>query len=418
MGQDNKKKLNILIATIEPFPKGMANTNRITSYAKGMVELGHSVTIHCVKPTEQVGRQILNKDTKGTYHGIQYEYTAGTTIWPPHGKERLKKMFLLFTGLKNSIRLILKYKKTRGIDGIIMNYHDVEDILAYKLLTVFLGIPLVYEISEFPFAISRLAKYRKNMPGRLYSNLYVNTVYKLFDGMIIMTYPLMEYFKKLTHKKSILVHVPMTVDYSRFEKNYPDAEKKYIAYAGAMGGNKDGVDILIRAFDLISKDYSDYYLYLIGDAPEADMTKLKNLAARSESSDKIVFTGRVDNFEVPKIIMQAQILALARPSSLQATGGFPTKLGEYLATGNPAVVTKVGDIPKYFKDGENAFISEPDSVEAFAEKMRFVIDNPDIAQQVGINGKKLVYEFFNYKKQAQAISNLFYQLKLLSANTN
>ena len=49
------------------------------------------------------------------------------------------------------------------------------------------------------------------------------------------------------------------------------------------------------------------------------------------------------------------MLVLARPDNIQAKGGFPTKLGEYLATGNPVVVTKVGEIPNYLIDGVNAF---------------------------------------------------------------
>jgi glycosyltransferase involved in cell wall biosynthesis len=97
------------------------------------------------------------------------------------------------------------------------------------------------------------------------------------------------------------------------------------------------------------------------------------------------------------------VLALARPRSLQAQGGFPTKLGEYLATGNPVVVTKVGDIPLYLTDNETAFLAEPNDVDSFAKKIEFVLSNPDIAMKVGEAGKRLTQEVFNYKYQANNI---------------
>lgn len=34
----DKRKMNIKIITNDPFPVGMANTNQITSYAKGFTE--------------------------------------------------------------------------------------------------------------------------------------------------------------------------------------------------------------------------------------------------------------------------------------------------------------------------------------------------------------------------------------------
>ena len=51
---------------------------------------------------------------------------------------------------------------------------------------------------------------------------------------------------------------------------------------------------------------------------------------------------------------------MARPDSRQARGGFPTKLGEYLATGKPVCVTKVGEITVYLEDNVSAFLAEPE----------------------------------------------------------
>ena len=50
------------------------------------------------------------------------------------------------------------------------------------------------------------------------------------------------------------------------------------------------------------------------------------------------FTGRTSPEVMPQILTDASILALARPNNVQSQNGFPTKLGEYLATGNPVAI--------------------------------------------------------------------------------
>ena len=104
------------------------------------------------------------------------------------------------------------------------------------------------------------------------------------------------------------------------------------------------------------------------------------------------------------------MLALARPSSLQSAGGFPTKLGEYLSTGNPTIVTSVGDIPLYIEDEKHAFLVPPDDNHAFAERIKYVLNNYEYAMKVAENGKSLVYDTFNYRVQAERIHDFLLDL--------
>jgi len=67
------------------------------------------------------------------------------------------------------------------------------------------------------------------------------------------------------------------------------------------------------------------------------------------------------------------------------------------------LVTKVGEIPDYLTDLEDAFLSEPDSSEAFAEKLDFVLSNPELAREVGLKGRQLTHTVFNSKVQSQRI---------------
>jgi glycosyltransferase involved in cell wall biosynthesis len=70
------------------------------------------------------------------------------------------------------------------------------------------------------------------------------------------------------------------------------------------------------------------------------------------------------------------------------------------------VVTNVGEIELFFKDKQNAYISEPNSAEKFSQKLREALLNNN-PQQIGNEGKKLVYNEFNYLIQAKVIEEMF-----------
>lgn len=97
---------------------------------------------------------------------------------------------------------------------------------------------------------------------------------------------------------------------------------------------------------------------------------------------------------------------MARPSSLQSAGGFPTKLGEYLCTGNPVVVTAVGDIPD-FLNSTNSFIVEPDNNKVFGDEIIKVLDNYEYAKRVAIRGEKTAKENFDGRVQAVRLVEFF-----------
>ena len=118
--------------------------------------------------------------------------------------------------------------------------------------------------------------------------------------------------------------------------------------------------------------------------------------------------GEVSANEIPQLLKNAQVLVLARPDNLQAKNGFPTKLGEYLLTANPVVITNVGDIPLFLKDGESAFIARPGNVKNIAEKIYYAVGHQDEANRIGEQGRLVALKYFNYKIEAEKIINVIF----------
>ena len=187
----------------------------------------------------------------------------------------------------------------------------------------------------------------------------------------------------------------------------------YIAYCGTATNNKDGVDDLIKSFALVHQSHPNVKLYIVGKTPDKeDVSGNLRLIETLGVKDYVVFTGLVSAEKMPQLLKNASILALNRPDSLQAQCGFPTKLGEYLLTENPAVVTSVGDIPLFLKDGESALISRPSNPEEFASKLIWALDHPNEAAEIGRQGAQVAYAEFNYLNETKKIVDTIHSVKV------
>ncbi len=105
--------------------------------------------------------------------------------------------------------------------------------------------------------------------------------------------------------------------------------------------------------------------------------------------DRILFKGRAQYEQVPQILCNASILLTAQPRTVRAQGGFPTKLGEYMMSMNPVLLTNVGEIPCYVKDGIDVFMAPPESPEEYAEKIVFILENKSKVIEVTKNAYEL-----------------------------
>lgn len=219
------------------------------------------------------------------------------------------------------------------------------------------------------------------------------------DGIFVISTALRDYYISKGIDKEKIRIINMTVDPCRFIglSKTSSSSRKYIAYCGNVSNTKDGLDKLIVSFAQISKDFPDIYLYVIGQGSIKEKNSNVELINRLGLTDKVVFIGKVPADQIPQLLIDAEMCVLARPDSLQSKCGFPTKLGEYLLTGNPVVVTNVGDISLFLEDMVSALIASADDNEEFARKMRWVLENPGASKIIGQRGADVALKYFNAK---------------------
>jgi glycosyltransferase involved in cell wall biosynthesis len=267
--------------------------------------------------------------------------------------------------------------------------------------------PSFIELNEFNDLHLHGLKLGNNFQYRIcaHKNVSFLNAIKEIDLVAVMTKTLRAHYQQLASPEARFIHLPMTVNINRFEKLHacPKGLKKpYIAYTGTFNNQKDGVDILINAFAKLADQYKEYTLYLAGFY-HYDMSVNDQLVKGYGLDNRIINVGSLTKDEVPGLLQNASLLVMARPDSRQAKGGFPTKLGEYLATGNPVCVTKVGEIHDYLVDNQSAYFAEPGNVDSFAEAMERALSNPEGARVVGSNGKRIAETIFDTNVQGKRL---------------
>lgn len=105
----------------------------------------------------------------------------------------------------------------------------------------------------------------------------------------------------------------------------------------------------------------------------------QNSMSDSSSTSNIRTTGWLDEVEMKKALCMADIVLV--PSVY--LDPFPTVNLEAMAAMKPVVGTCFGGTPEAVVDGVTGFVTNPYDTGQMADKIQYLLDNPDIAKKNG-----------------------------------
>ncbi|MBI4016941.1 MAG: glycosyltransferase family 4 protein [Candidatus Aenigmarchaeota archaeon] len=188
--------------------------------------------------------------------------------------------------------------------------------------------------------------------------------------------------------------IPLGVDVKKFMPRNKVLAKKtigispstlVIGFCGRIGREKD-VPTLCSAFCLIKKEWRNARLLIVGEGLEMEECKQKG----------VMITGFVDN-----VLPYYQAMDIFVLPSLTETSSLVTM--EAMACGLPIVVTPVGSIREYVKDGANGLVFARGDVKGLAEQLRLLIRNKSLRHKLGTAARKTIVETRNWNKTITAV---------------
>ncbi|MCC6139908.1 MAG: glycosyltransferase family 4 protein [Nitrospira sp.] len=155
---------------------------------------------------------------------------------------------------------------------------------------------------------------------------------------------------------------------------------------------------LIESLALLREQWPQLQCVCVGDGELRQ--SLEELAAARGLSSMCRFVGSRD--DVMDFYAAADLVVLPSHSE-----GFPFVILEALAMGKPVIATRVNGVPEVIEHLETGFLVKPRDAAGLAGAIRFLLDNPERARQLGRAGRTAVHERFTVDRMVEKTVAVF-----------
>lgn len=158
-------------------------------------------------------------------------------------------------------------------------------------------------------------------------------------------------------------------------------------------------DLLVRAFARVHAQRAGIWLLLVGEGPER--SRLEHLANELGIFGRTVFTGYQSRTE--HFLSAMDVFALSSRHE-----GLPLALLEAWAAGLPVVSSAVGGIPRVVEDGRSGLLFESGNEAALARALTRLLDQPQLAAELGAAGKARVAAQYSLQRMADGYEHQYH----------
>jgi len=386
--------MKVYIITEEAFPVGMAATNRIICYAKGLIANGIDCQVIVANRTERIDIEQRNFEAKGNFEGIYFEYVSNTVVRSNYFIRRR------LDDCGDFVKTIKYCASTVNCGEVILSYHSNSLLsLCILLSSKLCKVKVVRELCEYPYGTREGSFY-----NRIMQYFEFKLLFPMFNGFIVISQELEHIAKKYGSIRAEIIKVPILIEpYQKEKQEMYLHSRPYIFHCGTMYKRKDAIVSTMKSF-AIASEKMDYLIDFILAGPSSPhKAELDEIIQQNKIENNVYFLGQVPQKDIIKYLNGASLALLIKNDNIQNRCGFSTKLGEILLSETPVITTTVGEANNYLKDGESAYITEPHRPELIAEKILEVFRNTKKSQQIASKGKIVAENFFNCVFQGSRI---------------
>lgn len=402
--KSDSKGLNILVLSNEILQVGMSAASRTKAYAKALAIAGNNVKI--LTPFGFPTRTQSNIPQKIKFDaGFEYEFLSYMSKHPLDGRNMVWAglLFFLFR-LLGFIKLYYLLLFNRKSYEVVFVYEF--PILQSLLIRIFsCGKPLFYELCEVPIP---------NQPNNQLFKRRLREYLNLFwaDGFLVISDNLFFYANNLRRNfKMLKVPILVDEDVQIFDKIGAEIKSPSIMHIGTLSPNKDFILYIIHAYGLAMQKLPDdkkFHFYLTNQLESAvNHEEISKAIKKYQIEDWVHFIGYQQENHLHSLLVKTNLAVVYKNNNEINHFGFPTKIGNYLTAGLPIVISPVGEMQKYIKDGYNGFVVELDNLDGLSDVFVNFFLNPDSFSFMKQNAKDTAIREFSLAKQGERISDFF-----------
>ncbi|PRZ28284.1 glycosyltransferase [Flavobacterium granuli] len=197
--------------------------------------------------------------------------------------------------------------------------------------------------------------------------------------------------------------LPKGIDLDKFKNQNTANPEKICAIVSRSLLPEYRHDIILQAFALLHQKGIDFSLTIVGNGTRLQF--LKDLTKALQIEKKVIFTGKIPNTELPKLLQQSNIYI-----SMPITEGVSASLFEAMACNCYPIVTDIPGNQSWISHRENGSLIPVDDVEMLAKELIWSFENSTQRNKAVSDNRKFIEENADYKINMKIISDKYHEL--------
>ncbi len=295
------------------------------------------------------------------------------------------------------------YQKARELDCEIYHLHDPE-LLPIGLKLKKDGKKVIFDSHEM-YKEQLLNKtyipvFLRKTVSRMYS-LYENKVLRNIDAVI---FPCLYKGKHPFEGKCKIVetvdNMPLLEElYEYYEEDAPK-EQNSVCYVGTLSKTRGVTNSVLATFlangklnlggPFVSNQYRD------------ELQKMPEYRC-------VIYKGEINRDQVRELLGKSMVgmANLLNVGQYNKYDNFATKVYEYMSLALPVILSNSEYNCRMMNKYRFGVCVDPDDVDEIAQAIEYLFKNPDVAKEMGENGRKAVRGYFNWDKEKEKLINLY-----------
>jgi glycosyltransferase involved in cell wall biosynthesis len=296
----------------------------------------------------------------------------------------------------------LVYRRALELDCDIYHFHDPE-LLRYGLKLKKRGKKVIYDAHEdFPGQIKGkhwIPRFLRSSASR-YADRFEKRIARQLTGIVTATPTIADIFSPVNSKTIAINNYPLPEEFPITNQDLCEREQA-LCYIGAISRIR-GIVPIVKAMEHINGT-----LHLAGRIGEPG---LQQEIEALPGWKKVVFHGMVGRQEVAAILGKCPIGIVTFLPNQNHLYCQPNKLFEYMIAGQAVVASNFPFWEQYLQNGQCGLMVNPEDPKAIAEAVNDLLHHPEKAQQMGLEGRKLVMEKFTWEKEQEKLIDFYKSL--------
>jgi len=274
-------------------------------------------------------------------------------------------------------------------DYDILHFHDDVD-LSFSLFSYFIKRPKIFQCHTLAGTYTRYKN--RSLPRTI--------LRKAGNSYICVSNFAKKLLLDLGVPESKIFILYNGVDTEKFKPDKAEKVDNLILYAGRITRSK-GLHVLLN-----SLKYLDMPVRLVVAGPRQDHEYLEEMLG-SGSKQKI----GIHEIELLGTIHQDKMVEWYRRASIFVTPSLKEEFGivnlEALSCETPVVASEVGGIKEFVNHNVNGILVPPNDPKKLANALKELLENKELREKYGRNGRKMVEEHFSWDSIAKELIKIY-----------